>query len=167
MNFLYRLIPLTLIFLFSDLFPAEAIKYNHDSITISEVQKRVNFPVLYPKKIPKDWTLEIKTYPSGKKDFTYFRLHFMDKNDEYLIVGIEQQKEHTNTSDLLSPQIEKVDINGNTGYFKHWAPSILRGEYPLGGILFWNQNGTFIRMDSFNITKKMMLEIARSMATFE
>jgi hypothetical protein len=40
---------------------AKEIKYNHNSITIPEIKKKVDFPDLTTKKIPDDWTLETKT----------------------------------------------------------------------------------------------------------
>ncbi|MFS0639162.1 hypothetical protein AB1K84_25140 [Mesobacillus foraminis] len=67
------------------------IKYNHSSITIPEIKQNVNFNVLVPKNVPNDWTLEIKTYPwEAKANITSFSLHYMDKNDEKMMVSIEQ-----------------------------------------------------------------------------
>ncbi|MFF5395862.1 hypothetical protein ACFY5J_00515 [Peribacillus butanolivorans] len=47
---------------------AKEIKYNHESITLSEIKRKVDFKVVVPQNIPNDWTLEIKTYPWDEKD---------------------------------------------------------------------------------------------------
>jgi Domain of unknown function (DUF4367) len=162
-----RTIPLVLIFLMPLVVQAKEIKYNHNSITISEVKEKVDFSVLSPDKIPNDWTLEIKTYPMDEdKHFTHFRLHYMDKDDTILNVGIEQRKEPSNIEELLSPNAEEVDINGNNGYFEAWGNSgelDKKGELVIGGLLSWTHNGTYIQMNSSRITKEMMLDIAKSM----
>lgn len=75
---------------------AKEIKYNHESIIISKIKEIVDFKVFSPEKIPNDWTLEIKTYLSDEKDnITQFELHYMDHNDENLMVGILEKKEKT------------------------------------------------------------------------
>ncbi len=150
---------------------AEEIKYNHDSITISEVKREVDFPVFAPDKAPDDWTLEIKTYPiDEEKQFTHFRLHYMDKDDAILNTGIEQRKITSRIDDFPNPNAEEVDINGNRGKFSSWGNSgevDKKGEIITGGLLQWAQDGTFIEMDSSRITKEMMLEIATAMRVVE
>lgn len=64
---------------------AKEIKYNHNSRTISEIQKEADFTVLTPKRIPDDWTLEIKTTPRLK-------LHYMDSQDTKLMVSFHLRK---------------------------------------------------------------------------
>ncbi|MCM3672289.1 DUF4367 domain-containing protein, partial [Mesobacillus maritimus] len=77
-----------------------------------------------PDKIPDNWTLEIKTYPMDEeKHFTHFRLHYMDKNDTILKVGIEQRIEPSNKEKFSSPNAEEIEINGNKGFFKAWGNS--------------------------------------------
>lgn len=146
---------------------AEEIKYNHNSITIPEIKKKVDFTVLTPQKTPDDWTLEIKTYPTkAEENFTYFRLHYMDKNDKYLMVGIEERKETSNKEKPLSPYTEVVDISGNTAYFEAWGNSgevDKNGDILTGGLLNWIQDGTSVEIISFRLSKEQMLEIARSM----
>jgi hypothetical protein len=145
---------------------AKGIKYNHNSITVSEIKNMVNYEVIAPEKVPKDWTLEIKTYPWGEKDnITHFRLHYMDSKDIQLIVGIEQRKEPPN-KEWLNSDAKQVKINGSKGYFEEWGNSSeldKKGELVTGGLLSWTQNGTYILMDSSRISKDKMLEIARSM----
>ncbi|SMQ81028.1 hypothetical protein SAMN05444673_4098 [Bacillus sp. OV166] len=63
---------------------AKEIKYNHNSITIPEIKKKVDFTVLTPKKIPDDWTLDTKTSP-------WLMLHYMDSKDTKMMVGINPE----------------------------------------------------------------------------
>ncbi|MCM3671643.1 DUF4367 domain-containing protein [Mesobacillus maritimus] len=164
---LVRIISLVLIFFIPFSAQATEIKYNHDSITVSEVKEKVDFPIFAPDKIPDNWTLEIKTYPMDEeKHFTHFRLHYMDKNDTILKVGIEQRNEPSNKEKFSSPNAEEIEINGNKGFFKAWGNSgeiDKKGELVTGGLLSWIQNGTYIQMNSSRIPKEMMLDIARSM----
>ena len=151
---------------------AKEIKYSHNSITIPEIKQNANFNVLVPKNVPDDWTLEIKTleiktYPMDEeKLFTHFRLHYMDKDDTILKVGIEQRNESSNKEEFLSPNAEEVDINGNKGFFEAWGNSgeiDKKGELVTGGLLSWTQNGTYVQMNSSRIPKEMLLDIAKSM----
>lgn len=146
---------------------AKEIKYNHNSITISGIKEKVDFRVLSPKQIQDDWTLDIKTYPTNSdENFTYFRLHYMDKNDNHLMIGIEERKISSKNEVPISPYVETIDISGNTGYFEAWGNSgelDKKGNKITGGRLSWIQEGTYIEMDSSNITKDKMIEIARSM----
>jgi Domain of unknown function (DUF4367) len=136
---------------------AKEIKYNHNSMKIEELVSKIGFNVLVPDKLPNDCTLEIKTYPEGANDgFTQIRLHYMDKDDKVMFVGIGQRKSSKTQLDFSFQDVETVNINGHKGYFKAFdnAP---------GGILRWNQEGTFVEMDSNNVTKQEMIEIANSM----
>ncbi|WP_227940384.1 DUF4367 domain-containing protein [Alkalihalobacillus deserti] len=146
---------------------AEEVKYNHKSITISEIKEEVDFNVLSPKQVPDDWTLEIKTYPSGENDIiSNFRLHYMDKNDKYLMVGIEEREATSKGIEAKKLNAEEININGNIAYFQGWANEgelDSKSKEITGGKLSWVQEGTCIEMDSSNITKDKMIEIARSM----
>ncbi|MGO4890643.1 DUF4367 domain-containing protein [Anaerobacillus sp. MEB173] len=146
---------------------AKEIKYNHNSITISEVKEKVDFKVLSPKQVPDDWTLEIKTYSSGGKDIiTHFKLHFMDKNDKYLMVGIGEKKATSKRIEPMNSNVEEININGNIAYFQEWANAgelDSKGKKITGGLLTWIQDGTYIEMDSSNISKEKIIEIAESM----
>ncbi|MEH7451470.1 DUF4367 domain-containing protein, partial [Gottfriedia acidiceleris] len=147
---------------------AKDIKYNHNSITVPAIKNKVDFKVFAPQKVPDDWTLEIKTYPWGEKEkFTYFRLHYFDSNDTELLIGIEQRKDLGFQDEHTGSNAKQVDINGNKGYFVEWGNSGQldnnHGELITGGLLFWNQGGTYIKIDSMRLSKEKMLEIARSM----
>ncbi|XHU85499.1 DUF4367 domain-containing protein [Peribacillus muralis] len=144
---------------------AKEIKYNHDSITISEIKRKVDFKVVVPQNIPNDWTLEKKTYPWDEKNkITNFSLHYMDSDDKYLLIGIEKSKESSNKE--MNNNAEQVDINGHKGFFVEWGNSgelDKEGELITGGLLRWIQEGTYVEMDSSRVSRNTMLDVARSM----
>ncbi|MBH9966163.1 hypothetical protein [[Bacillus] enclensis] len=135
------------------------VMYNHDSIKVDELIQKVDFNVLLPNKLLIDnYTLEIKTYPEWENDtFTKVRLHYMDNEDNSLLLGIEQRKISDDYSgDSFQGSEETVNINGHKGYFKTFSNAA-------GGILTWKQEGTLVEMDSNLFNKKEMIEIANSM----
>lgn len=137
---------------------AKEIKYNHNSITIPELKKKVDFTVLTPQKIPDDWTLDTKIDP-------WVMLHYMDSKDTKLMVGISQGLGFP-LFDEDFPFALKVDINGNKGYFSKWGDSgelDKNGETITGGLLRWVQDGTYVEMNSSRLAMEQMLEIAGSM----
>ena len=137
---------------------AKEIKYNHNSTTIPEIQKKVDFTILTPKKIPDDWTLDTKTSP-------WIMLHYMDNEDKKLMIAIHLRKGIPLSDEEVYPA-QKVDINGNKGYFSAWVDSGTldkNGELITGGLLCWIQSGTYVEMSSSRLTKEKMLEIAKSM----
>lgn len=138
---------------------AEEIKYNHNSKTIFEIQKEVDFTVLTPKRIPSDWTLDTKTTP-------WLMLHYMDNKDTKLMVSIHLSKGSRVPYDGF-PHSQQVDINGNIGYFQEWGNSgevDENGDTITGGLLNWSQAGTYVEMNSSRLSKEAILEIARSMS---
>ncbi|MGW8937882.1 DUF4367 domain-containing protein [Acinetobacter sp. JADD-210] len=137
---------------------AKEIKYNHNSTTIPEIQKKVDFTILTPKKIPDDWTLDTKTSP-------WISLHYMDSKDTKLMVAISLNR-GIPLSAKDFPHAEQIVINGNKGYFSAWGNSGTldkNGELITGGLLCWTQAGTYVEMQSTRLPKEKILEIARSM----
>lgn len=137
---------------------AKEIKYNHNSKTISEIKKEVDFTVLTPKRIPDDWTIDTKTSP-------WIMLHYMDSKDTKLMVAIHLRRGFPLSDDDF-PHSQHVDIKGNKGFFQEWIDSgevDNKGAIITGGLLNWVQNGTYVEMRSSRLTKERMLEIARSM----
>lgn len=137
---------------------AKEIKYNHNSKTISEIKKEVDFNILTPKKIPADWTLDTKTSP-------WIMLHYMDSKDTKLMVSIDLRKGFP-LSDEDFPHSQQFDINGNKGYFQEWIDNgevDKNGDTISSGLLNWVQAGTYVEMNSSKLPKERMLEIARSM----
>ncbi|MFS0883450.1 DUF4367 domain-containing protein [Metabacillus niabensis] len=141
----------------------QAIKYNHNSITIPELKKKVDFKVLTPQDIPADWTLDIKTYPwDEKENITDFKLHYMDKNDKFLMIGIEEKKVFGNLEKIARKEKE-LNINRYKGYYSSFKPSInneiLWVEFYVGIIMIH----TYIEMYSSTLTEEQMINIAKSM----
>ncbi|MFF5395861.1 DUF4367 domain-containing protein [Peribacillus butanolivorans] len=93
----------------------------------------------------------------------------MDSNDKYLLIGIEQSKESSNSSKSskeMNINAEQVDINGHKGFFVEWGNSgevDNKGEIITGGLLHWIQEGTYVEMGSSRVSRNKMLEVARSM----
>jgi hypothetical protein len=152
--FLLTTVTLNLMLIPNNRIQAKEIRYNHKSIKIEELVHKVDFHVLIPERLPKDSSLEIKTYPD------YIRIHIMDKDDKALLVGIEQRKASNIKAETTVQDAETVLINGNQGAFKIFSNAP-------GGILSWKQDGTFLVMDSNTATKQEMIEMARSMKMAE
>jgi len=160
LTFLIRLFVIIIpLYCYPNIISAKAIKYNHNSKTIPELKKEVDFTLLTPTNIPNDWTLDTKTSLSP-----FITLHYMDSKDTKLMVGINQGLGFPLTKDDF-PYAQQVDINGNKGYFQGWEES---GEVDnnrdtiTGGLLKWVQDGTYVEMNSSRLSKEKMLEIARS-----
>ncbi|MGR3762907.1 DUF4367 domain-containing protein [Rossellomorea sp. NS-SX7] len=129
---------------------AKETRYNHNSIKIEELINTVDFTVLIPERLPHKYSLEIKTYPKR------IRLHYMNKDDTALLIGIDQRKASNTHTEPTFQDVETVMINGNKGFFKTFSNAP-------GGILSWRQDGTSLVMDSNTATKKEMIDIACSM----
>lgn len=85
-------------------------------MTISEIKKHVPFNVIVPENVQDDWTLEIKTYPCGTKtDFTSFSLHYMDRNDEKMMVSVTQKKSIAKQTKEYILNAKTISINGHLG----------------------------------------------------
>ena len=159
LRFIIRLFVILIpLYFYPNINSAKAIKYNHNSKTISEIRKEVDFTLLTPTIIPNDWTLDTKTSP-------WISLHYMDSKDTKLMVAIHQKRGFRLFKDDF-PYSQQVDINGNKGYFQGWADSgevDKNGDTITGGLLCWVQDGTYLEMNSSRLPKERMLEIARSM----
>lgn len=137
---------------------AKEIKYNHNSITIPEIKKKVDFTVLTPQNIPDNWTLDTKIEPM-------VMLHYMNSKDTKLMVAIHLGRGFPLSNEDF-PHSQQVDINGNKGYFQEWIDSGEVDKYGAtitGGLLNWVQDGTYVEMNSSRLSKEKMLEIASSM----
>lgn len=128
---------------------AKEIKYNHNSKTISEIKKKVDFAILSPANMSNDWTLDTKTSP-------LIMLHYMDSKDTKLMVAIHLRRGFPLSKDDF-PYAQEVDINGNKGYFQGLVDSSKvdkNGDTNTGGLLNWVQDGTYVEMNSFRLSKK-------------
>jgi hypothetical protein len=129
--------------------------------------------------MPNEWTVELKyPYPlDTTKPIQSVRLHYFDKDENY-ILGIEQHKavgykikkekididvrNNTTTRTIVEEDFkfntsgEVIKISGMEARFTSWA------NYTIGGLLRWVQDGTYIEMDSTQLSKKDMIEVAKS-----
>lgn len=160
--------------------PSHPSKYNKlDSTTLNKVKQKSTFTLLVPNNIPNEWTVELKyPYPLDiNKPIQSVRLHYFDKNENY-IFGIEQHKavgykikkekivvdvrNNTSTRTIVEEDFkyvasgEIIKFSGMETSFTPWA------NIKLGGFLRWVQNGTYIEMDSTQLSKKEMIDVAKS-----
>ncbi|WP_113929062.1 DUF4367 domain-containing protein [Bacillus sp. P14.5] len=111
---------------FSSIALAKEIKYNHNSISVAEVQEELNFKVLVPKEIPEEWTLEIKIRNNKEENSNGIKLHYMDENDENLILGIEEKKISKSAISKLEEEFsmrDRIKVNDAPAYYQEWANS--------------------------------------------
>lgn len=129
---------------------------------IIKFEKQVDFKILKLQN-NEDWRLEIKPLVVGNTEIIRsLRLSYFEKNSDHLIVSIEQMKD---TGFLKLPVTKDASIyyiNGNKAYFDSWKDSI-NSKAPVGGILQWAQNGTYIQMMSDALTKDDMVKLAKSL----
>ncbi|MDQ0896418.1 hypothetical protein QFZ80_000246 [Paenibacillus sp. V4I7] len=168
MNIMKTKLILILVLFFGVSIPSAIAKSNYPKIdfrTLTKIKNKANFKMFVPHELPPKWTLEVKIpYPLDiTKPINDIRLHYFSQDDEYM-VGIQQFKETRNTileKESVSPDyiVEKIFVNNHEGRFSPWWKT--RGEN--GGYLSWVQDGTYITMDSFNLTKDEMMKLAKLM----
>jgi hypothetical protein len=148
---------------------------------LDQLKRVTDFKLFTPNYSIESWNIEIKEpYPLDLgRPITKVRLHYFDKTGRAYIFGIEQHKAvgykskryETNidvrknkSTTKVKEEVFKFDasgeivkFNGIEARFKPWA-----GGIP-GGYLRWIQQGTYIEIDSSCLSKKQMVEIAKSM----
>jgi hypothetical protein len=159
---------LILVLFFGVSIPSAIAESNYPKIdfrTLTKIKNKTTFKMLIPHELPPKWNLEVKfPYPLDiSKPINDIRLHYFNQDDEFM-VGIQQFKATRNTilekeSMSLDYIVEKVFINNHEGRFSPWWKT--RGKN--GGLLYWIQDGTYIQMDSFSLTKDKMMQLAKSM----
>jgi len=90
----------------------------------------------------------------------------MDKNDEKMMISIEQLKSTMKRSEENNPNAKIVNINGHLGKLIKWGNDgeiDHKGEIVTGSLLQWTQDGTYIEIYSSSIPMDKLLEIALSM----
>ena len=150
------------------------------NVELDKLKNVTDFKLLAPSYSVQSYKLEIKEpYPLVLSQLvSKVRLHFFDKSGQTYLFGIEEykavgkinrvvtsidvrnQKSTTRTivEDFkFNERGEKIIINGIEGRFEPWANHIP------GGYLRWVQNGTFIEIDSGDLTKEEMVGLAKSM----
>lgn len=154
-----------------------------EPVDFNKIKTHADFKLLLPGgKLARDWRVEVRSpYPLRfNEPIRNVRLHYFDPKGEY-VLGIEQHKakgyvykkeieiidlrNHTSRTRIVQEHFEQstlgevVQIGKAKGYFVAWVD---RKPIP-GGILHWIQGDTYVEMESMTITKKKMIEVARSM----
>ncbi|WP_164848590.1 DUF4367 domain-containing protein [Paenibacillus sp. DCT19] len=157
--------------------PTSAFSY----VELDKLKPVADFKIITPSFSIQSYKLEIKEpYPfNPDQSVSKVRLHFFDESGESYMFGIEEHKavgykinrdittidvrNQTSTTRTVvedfkfSERREKININGIKGSFEAWV------NHVPGGYLRWVHNGTFIQMDSGELTKEEMTALARSM----
>ncbi|MDQ0192777.1 hypothetical protein [Paenibacillus wynnii] len=174
---------LKVIFIFS-LLVATASPIALDSVSqtkFEQVKKSTDFKLLLPRDYTQKWKLEIKEpYPvDATSPITRVRLHYFDKSGQTYMFGIEQHKafgykiktektvldvRNKTSTTVIGEEEFKFDTHGETVIFKGIeARFVPWANHIPGGFLRWVQDGTYIEIDSNQLSKTEMIEVAISM----
>ncbi|MDQ0090437.1 hypothetical protein J2T12_003860 [Paenibacillus anaericanus] len=147
-------------------------------IELDQLRSSTDFKLFTPHYSLTSWKLEIKEpYPlDTDRLITKVRLHYFDKSGSKYMFGIEQHKAigyKSKRSDTI------IDVRSKTSttrdiedHFKFDTSGEIvklngieaRFDYGTqGGCLRWVQDGTYIEMDSFRLSRKQMVILAKSM----
>ncbi|MFC5470248.1 DUF4367 domain-containing protein [Cohnella suwonensis] len=149
-------------------------------VGLDELKYATDFKLLAPYTSTESYKFEIKEpFPlvSGRS-ISRVRLHYFDKSGQTYMFGIEEHKavgykikrfdttidvrNQTSTTKIIVEDFkfdvsgEKVNINGIEARFVPWT------DHTPGGYLRWVQDGTYIEIDSGDLSKQMMVELAKS-----
>ncbi|MFG1732525.1 DUF4367 domain-containing protein [Paenibacillus sp. 843] len=151
---------------------------NSSVMNLEKLQDATDFKLLAPSL--DEYKLEIKEpYPFPlKSQVTKVRLHYFDKTGQTYLFGIEEHKAYDYTIkrevtiiDMQNKSSknrtivedfkfdlsgEKIDLNEVEARYVPWA------NHKPGGYLRWIQDGTYLEMDSGNLSKEKMIELAKS-----
>lgn len=151
------------------------------NVGLDKLKNATEFKLITPYNSFESYKLEIKEpYPLDfGRSISKVRLHYFDKSGQTYVFGIEEHKavgykikrvethydvrNHTSTTRTIVEDFkfdvsgENVIINGIEARFIPWANHIP------GGYLRWIQDGTYIEIDSGDLSKEMMIELAKSM----
>ena len=141
---------------------ASNFKYYSKSPTLDEMKQIMDFKIFEPTKYDPEWILTIKPHPDDIKRAKSFTMHFYIENKE-LFLSITQSKEYFYKRDVERRNLPSIKINDQTGYFEEWGAEYDRKGNIIGGLLRWEQEGTYLEMRSVNIPKDKMLIIAETL----
>ncbi|MFC3746751.1 hypothetical protein ACFORK_08485 [Paenibacillus sp. GCM10012306] len=148
------------------------------NIGLDQIKSAADFKLFIPRNSFANWNLEIKEpYPLvTDRLITKVRLHYFDKSGSTYMFGIEQHKaigykskRSETTIDVHSKTSTTRDIEENFRFNTNGEIIKLNGvearfNYGTQGrCLRWVQDGTYIEMDSFRLSKKQMIVLAKSM----
>ncbi|MDQ0876058.1 hypothetical protein QFZ77_004717 [Paenibacillus sp. V4I3] len=130
----------------------------HDDTKIQELKKHVTFNLFIPSYFDKASNYEIKVPDQINKSMPKVQdvmINYFDSNGAY-VFGVQQiQKARKLT---IEPRGEKVVINGGEGWYEVYV-----GKEPTGGRLKWLKSGTYLELETHNLSKDALIKIAKSM----
>lgn len=147
-------------------------------IGLDQLKSATDFMLFTPHYCLTDWKVEIKEpYPLDTDQLIKkVRLHYFDKSGSTYLFGIEQHKaigyrskrsetiidilRKTSTTTVIEEDF-KFDTSGEVVYLNGIEARYDYGTQ--GGCLRWVQDGTYIEVDSFRLSRKQMVLLARSM----
>lgn len=129
--------------------------------SLDELKGKTSFNCFIPKKIAKDWNIELKYPEQVHKKMEKVQIHFLNRAGTQLKVAII---ESAATGNDIQPgeHGERVKINKINGVFHPLTPT-KRMKDLQGGQLIWVQDGTLITLFSSRISKQELMKIAYSM----
>lgn len=156
------------------------IAIGDETLHLQKIKSHTDFKLLLPGEMQtENWKVEVRwAFPKGSGPYRDVRLHYFDQRGKY-VLGIEQHKARDYVYEIKIEEIdlqkhtsrtrtkteifqqrtngEVIPINGAKAYFEAWV-----NQSP-GGILHWIQGDTYVEMNSGELTKEQMVEVARSM----
>jgi hypothetical protein len=153
-------------------------------VRLDELKNATDFKLLTPHNYfnsIESYKFEIKEpYPLiPGRSISRVRFHYFDKSGQTYMFGMEEHKavgykikrsettidvrNQTSTTKIIEEDFkfdvsgEKVNINGIEARFVPWV------NHTPGGYLRWVQDGTYIEIDSGDLSKQRMVELAKSM----
>lgn len=150
-----------------------------DTSTLEYLQSKTNFNIYIPSKLHSASNFEIKEpYDFKQAEVPFVLVNYFNESGSY-VFGLRQLKNNsyitkeitefdvkkkTQTTKkikqkfTLEPLGEQVLINGSTGWYETY-----KGGEDKGGVLRWVNDGTYIEMDTIQLSKSAMINIAESM----
>ncbi|GAB6929120.1 hypothetical protein JCM10914A_31030 [Paenibacillus sp. JCM 10914] len=124
-----------------------------------------DFQLFAPSLRGMDWKLDIpqpSPYTPGEQKIAFTRFSYFDKSGNDYLLGIEQRtaEEYYTTSSANNASNnngEPVRWNSTEAQFRAWAD-----REDNGGFLRWIQNQTYNELSSVVLSKKQMIDIAKS-----
>lgn len=147
-------------------------------IGMDQLKSATDFKLFTPHYSLTSWKFEVKEpYPlNTSRLITKVRLHYFDKSGSTYLFGITQHKaigykskrsetiidvrNKTSTTRVIEENF-KFDISGEIVKLNGIEARFDYGTQ--GGYLRWVQDGTYIEMDSFRLSREQMVIVAKSM----
>lgn len=126
---------------------------------LAQLKKVSDFGLFVPPNAGKFYKLEIKEpYPVlPNRAAPLVRLNYFDPSGRRYIFGIEEHAAASDRRENTDSVGEVVRLGDIEARFVPWA------NHEPGGYLWWVRDGTYIEMNSGELTKRQMIRMARSL----